>query len=150
MTYSVSVTIHIPKKARSMPTWALWSWNHVSTSHPHRKQKSKYNPKLKRGAWWMGGARALPQQIKSQSWVNWWAQICLQTLETIKCHITAKREPGAKREQRRESSFWNTFGAINDYMNVLNPCWRWLVVLNLALNWKGCKKKKKNCFRCKD
>lgn len=50
---------------RSMPTWKSWSWNHISTSHCHGKQKSQYNPKRKRGAWWMDGTRALPQQIKS-------------------------------------------------------------------------------------
>lgn len=66
-TYSVSVPNRIPKRARSMPAWPLWPWNHISTSHPHGKQKSKYNPKLKRGAWRMEDARALPQKIKSQS-----------------------------------------------------------------------------------
>lgn len=54
-----------------------------------------------------------------------------------------ERSWSKEREQRRESGFQNTFGAITDYMNIVKPCWRRLLVLSLALNWKGSKKKQR-------
>lgn len=125
-----------------MPAWALWPWNHISTSHPHGKQKSKYNPKLKRGAWRVEGARALPWKIKSQS--HEWTDA--EGGHRSVC--TPWRRSSAISQQRGRAKEGEKFlkhftGAPTDYVNILNPRWRWLVVLNLALNWKGCQKKQK-------
>lgn len=115
-TYSVSVTNHIPRKARRMPTWALWSWNRICTSHPHGKQKSRYNPKLKRGGWWMEGARALPQQMKSQ-WHAWTdAEVCHRSVCKPWGQSSAiwQRENLEQRERAKEGEqfpkhFWSYY-----------------------------------------
>lgn len=137
-TYSVSVTSHIPKKEGTcLLENTLGIFIHTGNRKPRKPQSRKRS--LVSGCCQC----FTPENEVTQSWANRCTSGHRSDADLGDNQVSHhKRFQSKTRNQRRERSFWTTFGAITDYMNILKPWWRWLAV-SLGLSWKGSKKKQR-------